>query len=224
MESAQSRDAVLSPARMPTLLERFLAFSLCGFIRLATGVRTIGHAIDTNRLPCVFYANHSSHGDFLLIWSSLPPDVRMDTRPVAAAEYWIRGPLRRYLAANVFNSVLIERSPQAHHDNPVDSMLAALHQGSSLILFPEGTRNAQDELLPFKSGIFRLAEKNSSLVFIPVWIENINRVLPKGGLLPVPLLCTLHFGPAQCYEPGEARQSFLNRLREALQALAPDGR
>lgn len=221
MVSLRSSDSIPLTLRAPSALERFLAYVLCGFIRLATGVQTVGHSVDPKRLPCVFYANHSSHGDFLLIWSSLPADIRARTRPVAAAEYWTRGRLRRYLAAKVFNSVLIDRTPQAHQTSPIDVMLSVLNEGQSLILFPEGTRNSRDELLPFKSGIFRLAEKTPSLVFVPVWIENINRVLPKGGLLPVPLLCSLHFGPAQTYTPDEDRQSFLARLRESLQALAP---
>jgi hypothetical protein len=47
-------------------------------------------------------------------------------------------------------------------------------------------------------------------------------VLPKGQVLPVPLLCTATFGPALTLAPGEGKDAFLARAREALLALAPE--
>jgi 1-acyl-sn-glycerol-3-phosphate acyltransferase len=118
--------------------------------------------------------------------------------------------------------VMIERQKREGLPNPVEQMVEALDHGDSLILFPEGTRNTTDlPLLPFKSGIFHVAEARPEVECVPVWIENLNRVMPKGQVLPIPLLCTLTFGAPVKVAPGEDKDAFLDRLRESLVALAP---
>ncbi|HMW48484.1 MAG TPA: lysophospholipid acyltransferase family protein, partial [Cellvibrionaceae bacterium] len=169
----------------------------------------------------VYFANHRSHGDFLTLWASLPPALRKTTRPVAGADYWLTSPLRRYIANRVFKSVLIPRSLSRTQPNPIELMSEALNAGDSLIIFPEGTRNLGDDLLPFKSGLFHLAQAFPQVEFVPVWIENLGRVMPKGAFIPVPLLCTLIFGEALRLAEGESRQDFLTRSRSALLNLAP---
>ncbi|MDR2924644.1 MAG: 1-acyl-sn-glycerol-3-phosphate acyltransferase [Azoarcus sp.] len=168
----------------------------------------------------VYYANHRSHGDFVLLWVILPPALRAVTRPVAGADYWLRGKLRRYLIEKVFRGLLINRRVK-RGDDPISIMLASLAAGESLIMFPEGTRNQGDGLLPFKSGIHHLAEKRPETEFVPVWIENLGRALPKGGMLVVPLLCTVTIGAPILLEPSERRADFLARCRNALLALEP---
>ena len=74
------------------------------------------------------------------------------------------------------------------------TLQAALDAGDSLIFFPEGTRALTDEMLPFKSGLYHLARANPTLELVPVRMENLSRVMPKGELLPVPLVCILTFG------------------------------
>ncbi|WP_374327515.1 lysophospholipid acyltransferase family protein [Azonexus sp.] len=201
-------------------LERFLAAALCQFAKTVTGVRAVW--LDNAPSPAarVYFANHRSHGDFLLIWASLPGALRALTRPVAGADYWLRGRLRRYLIERVFRGVLIDRRP-GPRDDPLATMLAPLAAGESLILFPEGTRNLGDGLLPFKSGIHHLALARPEVEFVPVWIENLGRAMPKGSLIPVPLLCSLSFGPPLRLQAGEPRSAFLSRCRDALLALAP---
>ena len=170
----------------------------------------------------VYYANHSSHGDFLLVWISLPHSWRLHTRPVAGSDYWLDNKLKRFIIQNVFNALLIPRrsnSPEAI----TEQMNQALDNGDSLIIFPEGTRNTDDtqNLLPFKSGIYHLARSKPETEFIPIWIDNINRVLPKGKVLPVPLLCEVHIGKPLTLHENEDKNAFLNRSREALLALKP---
>jgi 1-acyl-sn-glycerol-3-phosphate acyltransferase len=163
----------------------------------------------------IYFANHTSHLDFILLWAALPPRLRKRTRPVAAADYWSRSALRRYLIHRVFRGVLVDRERKAA-SNPLQPLLDALDAGDSLIFFPEGTRNLAEELLPFKAGIYHLAQDRPHVELIPVWLSNSQRVMPKGALLPVPLLCSACFGSPASLEPGEAKPAFLERLRQQL--------
>ncbi len=203
------------------MLEALTARSLAGFIHLLTGSRAFfAEPLAPGRR--VYYGNHSSHGDFVLIWSALPRALRRQARPVAAADYWRRGVLRRYLIRRVFNGVLIERNPENRSEDPIALMAEAVDGGAALILFPEGTRNPEEGLLPFKSGVYHLARRCKDLELVPVWLENINRVMPKGRLIPLPLLCTARFGEPLRLAEGEDKRQFLDRAREALLALAPE--
>ena len=195
---------------------------LCALTRALTGARILWQGCAPAAGPRVYYANHGSHGDFALIWACLPPDLRARTRPVAGADYWRHGRLRTYIAERVIRAVLIDRNPGTRTEDPIRQMEAVVDAGDSLIVFPEGTRNTTDEaLLPFKSGIHRLAQSRPDLEFVPVWIENARRVMPKGRLLPVPLLCTLTVGAPVTLRPGEDRKAFVDRARSALLALMP---
>ncbi len=201
--------------------EKFVASILCFCARLLTGVRPIWQGTAPDQRVRIYFANHRSHGDFLLIWASLPASLREHTRPVAGADYWLNGALRRYVATRVFRAVLINRKVSRATGNPIDQMSEAIAGDNSLIIFPEGTRNLGDELLPFKSGLFHLAKAHPEAELVPVWIENLGRVMPKGAFIPAPLLCTLIFGEPLQLTAGEKRDDFLARSRDALLSLAP---
>ena len=72
---------------------------------------------------------------------------------------------------------------------------------------------------PFKSGLYYLAKKKPELELIPVYIDNLNRVLPKGEFLPVPLLSCITIGAPMWLEQGEAKMDFLERARASVQKL-----
>ncbi|MDP3816632.1 1-acyl-sn-glycerol-3-phosphate acyltransferase [Pseudomonas sp.] len=204
------------------MLAALTAFAITSAARLLTGARALWLGCTAQPVQRLYYANHSSHGDFVLLWAALPDELRRNTRPVAGADYWQRDKLRRYLINKVFNGVLIERERSSPHSNPLQPMLDALDNGDSLILFPEGTRNLEDGLLPFKSGLYHLAKARPQVELIPVWIANLNRVMPKGRALPLPLLCTLSFGAALERLETESKEAFLERARDALLAMAPE--
>jgi 1-acyl-sn-glycerol-3-phosphate acyltransferase len=204
----------------PRLFDRFFAAFLCGFARLLTGARARWLTEPTTEKTRIYYPNHRSHGDFVLVWSALPSRLRSQTRPVAGADYWLRGRLRRHIIHHVFRGVLIDRRVSRQVDS-LAAMHAALHTGESLILFPEGTRNLGEGVLAFKSGLYRLACTHPDIELIPVWIENLGRVMPKGRWVPLPLLCTLTFGPPLSLRTDERKDEFLSRARQALLDLAP---
>ncbi|MDH1264904.1 lysophospholipid acyltransferase family protein [Pseudomonas sp. GD03944] len=204
------------------MLASFVAFLITSGARLLTGARALWLGSTPLPVQRIYYANHSSHGDFVLLWASLPPELRQRTRPVAGSDYWMKGGLRSFLIQRVFNGVLVDRQRSSSDHNPLQAMLDALEQGDSLIVFPEGTRNLEEGLLPFKSGLYHLARARPDVEVIPVWIANLNRVMPKGRALPLPLLCTLNFGAPLGMGEEEGKEAYLERARDTLLAMAPE--
>jgi 1-acyl-sn-glycerol-3-phosphate acyltransferase len=201
---------------------RFAAGLLAGLARLISGssVRWVGCEPSTRQR--IYFANHSSHFDFLVLWSALPAASRRLTRPVAARDYWGAGTFRRYLAGDIFNAVLIERRRlEVHDNNAVDVMLAAMGEQYSLILFPEGTRGSEPIPAAFRSGLYSMALHRPQAELVPVYLANLNRVLPKGEILPVPITSSVSFGPPLALQVGEDRGAFLTRAREAVLSLRP---
>lgn len=166
----------------------------------------------------VYFANHTSHLDAIVLWSSLPTRVRQVVRPVAAKDYWERGAVRRYLA-KIFKALLIDRKKIKVHQSPVDMMIREIGDTYSLIVFPEGGRNAEATVGDFKSGLYYLAKKRPDLELVPVYMDNLNRVLPRGEFLPVPLLSCISFGAPIWLEAGEPKTDFLKRARQAVLTL-----
>ncbi len=202
------------------IVARIVAQAIEVFARFITAVRAEWKGVDPAHGQRVYYANHASNGDFVLIWAVLPKRLRDRVRPVAGADYWMSGRLKRFIGQHVFNAVLIDRTGEGPQEAPVEQMAEALDEGASLIIFPEGTRNLTEEtLLPFKTGLFHLAVSRPQTEFVPVWIENLNRVMPKGEVVPVPLLCKVTFGEAQRLD-GEDKEAFLKKTRDALLSLA----
>ncbi|ACX89685.1 1-acyl-sn-glycerol-3-phosphate acyltransferase [Pectobacterium parmentieri] len=197
--------------------------------RLLTGVRAHWRSEPDLVRPKIYYANHSSHLDGLVIWASLPRELRTIVHPVAAADYWLKKPLRRYLALRIFQAVLVERRnkiPEEGHSerlsqDPLQPLKTTLNENQSLILFPEGTRGDGDQLNSFKSGIYHLSKQYPDIELVPVWLENLNRVMPKGSRLVVPIICHATFGePIQGVAEMESKQDFLERAKQALEELS----
>ena len=196
--------------------------AIIALVRLLTGVRSRWLGVNPADMPqCVYFANHTSHLDAVVLWAALPDGLRDRTRPVAARDYWTSGLVRPWLARHVLNAVLVERRDISVKNNPLAPMLDALDAGSSLIIFPEGTRATGGGAEPgrFKSGIYHLARHRPKTGFIPVWIDNVNRMLPKGEFLPVPMLGGLTMGAPLMLRRDETKEAFLLRARDALLVL-----
>ena len=167
----------------------------------------------------IYYANHTSHLDAAIIWASLPGPIRNRCRMVAARDYWTARPMRRFIARNLFNVLLIDRDRIRKSRNPITAMQHALHEGCSLILFPEGGRQTDAGIGPFRSGLFHLARRAPHIELVPVYLENLNRVMPKGETLPVPFLNSITFGSPFHLKEGMSKEAFLEYAQSALGSL-----
>ncbi|PPE68194.1 lysophospholipid acyltransferase family protein [Caldimonas caldifontis] len=171
----------------------------------------------------IYFANHQSHLDWVLIWCALPRELRSQTRPIAAKDYWTSGKLKHWITREVFNAVYVNRTRTDDQD-PLEPLVDALKHGDSLVIFPEGTRSNLGDPQPFKSGLYHLAEQFPEVPLIPCWIDNVQRVMPKGEVVPVPILCSVTFGAPMQLNPGEDKRAFLERARAAVMALRKPGR
>jgi 1-acyl-sn-glycerol-3-phosphate acyltransferase len=239
------------------MLAKLMGYFLLGLVRVLTGSQARWYGCPPKAEQRIYFANHQSHADLVMIWAALPEELRSITRPIAARDYWTKTPFRQWITTAVFNAIYVERqaatpptapaaavvadsaqpggpdpaseappppSPEAlraalPEGDPLAPLVRALESGDSIIIFPEGTRGHGDDPQPFKSGLFRLAQMFPHVVLVPAWINNVQRVIPKGEVVPVPILCSVTFGAPIALEPGEERRPFLDRARQAVMAL-----
>lgn len=214
-----------------------LAWVIAAFARGLSGVQVRWLGCVPEPTQRIYFANHTSHLDFVVLWSALPVELRARTRPVAAKDYWQTG-FRSFLAQRVFRAVLVERgaaaraahNEDAHEENSqaagfavIERLAQAMGERDSLIFFPEGTRGSGETVGEFKSGLYHLAKRRRDVELIPAYLENLNRILPKGEILPVPLASTLTFGPPIRVEEDESKREFLERAKAAVMALRRKG-
>ncbi|MBK9441994.1 MAG: 1-acyl-sn-glycerol-3-phosphate acyltransferase [Comamonadaceae bacterium] len=205
----------------PTLLDwatTLMSYFLLGLIRVLTGSQARWWGCPPKAEQRIYFANHQSHADLVMIWAALPKELRRSVRAVAARDYWTKSPFRQWLTSAVFNVIYVSRERHADED-PLEPLIEAMNAGDSLILFPEGTRGYADEPQAFKAGLYNLALKFPEVELVPAWINNVQRVMPKGEVVPVPVLCSVTFGVPMRVLPGEERQDFLARARSAVIAL-----
>jgi 1-acyl-sn-glycerol-3-phosphate acyltransferase len=195
-----------------------MGYALLGVVRLLTGAQARWHGCPPKAEQRIYFANHQSHADLVLIWAALPQELRSITRPIAARDYWTASRFKQWITTEVFNAVYVERERRGDED-PLQPLIQALDSGDSLILFPEGTRGFEEDPQPFKSGLYNLALRFPDVVLVPTWIHNVQRVMPKGEVVPVPVLCSVTFGEPVRLAEGEARGDFLARARRAVMAL-----
>jgi 1-acyl-sn-glycerol-3-phosphate acyltransferase len=194
---------------------------LLAFIaRLITGAQGHWKGCPPKAEQRIYFANHQSHLDWVLIWAALPRELRASTRPIAARDYWTAGRFKHWLTREVFNAVYVSRQRTDDQD-PLEPLVEALRNGDSLVIFPEGTRSNKGLPQPFKSGLYHLAQQFPQVQLIPAWIDNVQRVMPKGEVVPVPILCTVTFGAPITLGEGEDKRDFLARARDAVVALQP---
>jgi len=205
-------------AIIPAMAAKLMSLFLLGLIRVLTGAQARWLGCPPKAEQRIYFANHQSHADLMMIWAALPEELRSITRPIAAKDYWTGSKFRQWITTAVFNAVYVARARVADED-PLEPLIEALESGDSLIIFPEGTRGSTGEPQAFKAGLYNLALKFPEVVLVPAWINNVQRVMPKGEVVPVPILCSVTFGAPIQLAAGEDRAEFLSRARQAVIAL-----
>ena len=200
------------------MLAKLMSDFLLGLIRVLTGAQARWHGCPPKAEQRIYFANHQSHADLVMIWAALPKDLRHITRAIAARDYWTKTSFKQWLTTAVFNVIYVSRDRTADED-PLGPLIDALNNGDSIILFPEGTHGHAEEPQPFKAGLYNLASRFPDVVLVPAWINNVQHVLPKGEVVPVPVLCSVTFGAPMQVAQGEERRAFLDRARAEVIAL-----
>jgi len=200
------------------MLAKLMGYFLLGLVRVLTGSQARWYGCPPKAEQRIYFANHQSHADLVMIWAALPKELRHATRAIAARDYWTKSAFKQWLTSAVFNVIYVSRDRTADED-PLEPLMEALANGDSIILFPEGTRGHTGEPQPFKAGLYNLALKFPQVVLVPAWINNVQHVLPKGEVVPVPVLCSVTFGAPMQLQDGEDRKAFLDRARQAVIAL-----
>jgi len=202
-----------------------IAAAVAGGVRLLSGPGVEWRCARTSDAQRIYFANHASHLDFVVIWAALPPRSRQLVRPVADRRYWEQNTVRRELARHVFNAILVDRgcassvSPREAARATTARICGGMGDRHSLILFPEGTRSPTGDVGAFRSGLYFLARCRPEVELVPVHLWNLHRILPKGEWLPLPMLSRVVFGAPLTVRPDEEKSAFLERARAAVTAL-----
>ncbi len=204
-------------------LKKLISLLVVGLSRLISGTSVRWVDYEPSTAQRIYFANHSSHLDFIVLWAALPGNIRNTIRPIAAKDYWEKNTIRRFLSEKVFNAILVARpgaeSGQRDSSKGITEMYGALGAGSSLIIFPEGTRELCGAISEFKPGLYHLAKHCPAAELVPVFLENLNRILPKGETLPVPFLGGVTFGSPLKLKCDESRDDFLTRAKQSIEQL-----
>lgn len=155
----------------------------------------------------VIVSNHESFCDILVLLVALPVQVRF-----LAKRSVFRVPVLGWsIAAAGF--VPVDRENRSRGAATVEAALRRLHGGRSLVIFPEETRTASGDLLPFKRGAAHLALR-SGLPILPVGLAGTLAILPRGSFVITPGTAVVSVG-----EPIEVTGRTL-REREAVNQTA----
>jgi 1-acyl-sn-glycerol-3-phosphate acyltransferase len=164
----------------------------------------------------VLVANHASHLDALCLAAALPWSHVHRAFPAAASDYWFQSPVGTVLAAGLLNALAMERQ-----GNPRKSLVACRRvleePGNVLILFPEGRRSPDGELLPFKPGIGFLLAGTPHLV-VPAYLAGTDKALPRGRALPVPHPICVRVGQPLRFADMPAERAGYERVTAELEA------
>lgn len=188
--------------------------------RLFTGADVIGREHLPVTGPAIIAANHASHVDTLMLLTLFKARTIPKVRPAAASDYFLKDPVVGWFSRNVVGIIPVARDKVKDGEDVLAPAREALQNGCIVIVFPEGTRHADeadDGLGRLKNGVARLAEAFPAAPVIPVWLQGAGRVLPKGKVIPVPMNCTVLAGSPIRWEG--RRTPFMEALREGLESL-----
>jgi 1-acyl-sn-glycerol-3-phosphate acyltransferase len=136
----------------------------------------------------------------------------------AAADYFFS---RRWLGVTVgllLNAFPFSRTTAVRPT--LEHCAGLLDQGWSILLYPEGTRSTTGRLGPFKSGVGLLAV-DLEVPVVPIHVQGLERILPKGRTVPRRGSVRVAFGPPLRFPPGTPYNEAAAQIEEAVRSLSP---
>ncbi|NVK75624.1 MAG: 1-acyl-sn-glycerol-3-phosphate acyltransferase [Oceanospirillaceae bacterium] len=171
--------------------------------------------------PAIIIANHNSHLDTMVLMSLLPIHLLAKVQPVAAADYFLTNPIKKWFATKIIGILPIQRAPNADNQgsaiNPLEACKNAIAAGKILIFFPEGSRGDPESLSEFKFGIAKLASQCPKTPIYPIYMHGLGKALPKGQFILVPFFCDIAFNPPLYFN--STPQQFYSELKATFTQL-----
>ncbi len=189
---------------------------LIAITRLCCGIIIRNENNDFKQANVVYYANHTSHFDLLVVLSALKRPQRRNLHPIAAKEYWGKNWIRRFISLHVLDAIFIDRRHPQRAKQTFNVIHDKLNAGQSILVFPEGTRHETDVHPEFHNGIYLIAKMRPETLFIPIYLKGFDRTLPKGEYLPAPNMGEITFRQGLQILPNDTKQTFTERCRLAL--------
>lgn len=165
----------------------------------------------------ILVANHNSHLDTLALLSLFPARLVNNIRPVAAADYFLRNPIIKWLALNIAGIIPIQRQINKNDTHFFDAVFAALDNQDIIIIFPEGSRGEPEIMGKLKNGIAHLVSERPNVPVIPIFFHGLGKSLPKGEILLVPFFIDAFIGAPLYFQ--DSRSEFMQQLNNAMQDL-----
>jgi len=199
---------------------RWLFFSLLvrPIVGIVLGMNVRGREQLPGTGPAIIAANHNSHLDAMVLMSLLPHRLLHRVRPVAAADYFMKGRFLTWFSTRIIGILPIARKRGDSDEDPLAGCYRALEAGDILILFPEGSRGEPEQMAPFRGGVAKLAGLYPDVPVTPVFMHGLGKALPRGEGLLVPFMLDIYVGPTLRGRDGH--DDFLAALRERIETLA----
>lgn len=208
---------------MNRLLRRlFFMLVIRPIVLIILGLNVRRRELLPERGPCILVANHNSHLDAMVLMSLFPLRKLPLLRPVAAADYFLRGKLLRWFALEIIGILPLARKREAGGErDPLKAISESLAAGEIVLLFPEGSRGNPEELERFRTGVAHLARRHPEVPVCPVFMHGLGKALPRGEAVLVPFFCDVFVGEP-LHWTGD-RTSFMQALNGSMEALATEG-
>ena len=169
--------------------------------------------------PAIIIANHASHLDMSALYSALPWRYRLKSAAGSAADRWFLAG-RPWRKSGWWNSLVFNGFPIKRGGGRASLEYAEwlIDKGWSIIIFPEGTRTTTGKLSRFRVGPALLA-LGKNVPVIPVYMEGLHKIRPKGTREMTPGPVTVYIGKPLRFAPGTDAGAATHTMQRAMERL-----
>jgi long-chain acyl-CoA synthetase len=190
-EDEQKSEEIEVPEPVARAGRKLLGFGQRALYNSFFDVRVHGRNYIPKNRNLLVIANHTSHLDMGLVKMALGEEGERLVA-LAARDYFFDTPLKRAYFESFTNLIPMDRNGSVRESLRLAG--EALDQGYHLLIFPEGTRSPNGELLEFKATTGYLAF-TYGVDILPMYIDGAHAALPKGSIFPRSKDLTVRIGP-----------------------------